>query len=1480
MKRRMISAFLAILMVFSLLPVASANGTQSATLTVEQVYANPGKDVTVKINIEDNPGILGATLTLSWEDGLELVDVENGAALSALTMTPPSRYISGCNFVWFGSETGEIIDGAVLILTFRVPETAADGDNYAINVTYESGDVLDGDYNAVEFLVENGGVQVITYLPGDVTGDKKINALDLVRLSQYISDGCKTDANGYNVSINESAADVNDDGKINALDLVFISRYISDGCKTDPTGYNITLKPSTPKCNHTMQEVSYQAATCTEDGNIGYWYCTTCEKCFTAADGKTELSRSKTVLPATGHTPVTDPAVAPTTTSEGKTEGSHCSTCGAILVAQTTIPATQVKTHEVSYDIANGDPYLEKLLANDQISNANPQFYEEGSGLTLKNLSVAGYRFLGWYDLPQNGTLVKKIDATATEDYELYAVWSKIEYTVQYKSSLFIERSSDTYTVDTGLVLPTPKLSNYIFTGWSDEKGKLYSGTTVPVGTTGNLILEANWTSERNKTWTKTELDAPIVEIDEETNTILFVYEIGMIENVPLYTIKDFGYISGDGVTKTATETYSMTVSQTAMEAYTKAVSQATTQSSNWTLSEDWNEITSINEEWCTENGYTKEEAETVAKSDTETWNISSGSSGSKETTTLETNEGNWQRDVQLNGDVSTTQSATESASLNASLGWSAGNTAGAYGGIGASDTVTTESSLSYSMGYENGGEWGESQLNTESTVENSGWNSSKSHSSSSTSSSSSTIASTISEKICETYGYGASYASGGSSSNSQGLTASQSASDEYASSVTYSTASSTEVTNTWTTQATKPGYHRWVIAGTAHVFAVVGYDMETNSYFVYTYSVIDDKTHEFEDYSYTTANYNDEQNGVISFEVPYEVVEYVAEFTCASEGLKVDQSTGTITGYSGTDNCVVIPEYMNVGNEKVVKITGISANAFRGNTNISAVILSDYIEEIPDEAFSGCSSLFAVRGRSITKIGANAFAGCTAVELCKVSDTIISLGENAFEDVGRVVVNAANIDVLQASVSCGAKKVELSVSTLENCPDCLSNKTLNIPKTTEYFEFNGNNKTYRDLTIRSDAYETVIKEATFVSTGATPLKISSSEASFNDVSIHAVGIALVLSAKVTDLGLQGTITVESENANALLCKDLNLYELNASVDGKLVVKDKILVCGAVSGTHLLSYNTYETIDSDTFENLQNSYTLTFNAYGGTCNETTRVVANCTPIGELPVPTRDYYTFVGWYLADRTTEVTAETVFYTGVDQTVYAVWTLNPTSGWVPVSDLPEGAEVIERKWTYDQTSYTSSSSSSLSGWTLYNTTSEWSSYGDWSSWSTSPVYASDSRKVDTKEELTGYNMIVYNTMSTGGSRQFRSFSIAGKYSSYGCASSYGEYVFSRTVSVSELNAAATVAAGKYTSNCTYPGYNKDSQTGYILDYDSQKYVFFISSNIYTTYYRYADRTLLYTYYYYKVDSLESSTYPSGDNISNVEELVRYRAK
>ena len=68
------------------------------------------------------------------------------------------------------------------------------------------------------------------------------------------------------------------------------------------------------------------AATCTAAGVKTY----TCTRC-----GETQTES----IPATGHTAETIPAVEATCTAGGKTEGSRCATCGAVLTAQQDTPA-------------------------------------------------------------------------------------------------------------------------------------------------------------------------------------------------------------------------------------------------------------------------------------------------------------------------------------------------------------------------------------------------------------------------------------------------------------------------------------------------------------------------------------------------------------------------------------------------------------------------------------------------------------------------------------------------------------------------------------------------------------------------------------------------------------------------------------------------------------------------------------------------------------------------------------------------------------------------------------------------------------------------------------------------------------------------------------------------------------------------------------------------------------------------------------
>ena len=293
---------------------------------------------------------------------------------------------------------------------------------------------------------------------------------------------------------------------------------------------------------------------------------------------------------------------------------------------------------------------------------------------------------------------------------------------------------------------------------------------------------------------------------------------------------------------------------------------------------------------------------------------------------------------------------------------------------------------------------------------------------------------------------------------------------------------------------------------------------------------------------------------------------------------------------------------------------------------------------------------------------------------------------------------------------------------------------------------------------------------------------------------------------------------------------------------------------------------------------------ITLDANGGSVSTTSFTAHYPDTYGTLPTPTRDYYTFRGWYSTVLGSAVTANSTVPETEYETLSAMWEENPLSGWVQADNMPQDGQVVNRKYSYSLTEYTTSQNKSMSGWEMYDSKRELSDYGSWSAWSTTPVSATNNRKVDTKTEstqvLTSYNMVEYNTMG-GGERQYRSYSVGGNYSGYGVAASYGEFHRTGTYSVDEVNRATQIAPGGRSSGAA-AGINKDSRTGYVLYCEGHNVIMFVDSENYstqsTTYYRYADRTETTIYYFKRTVQKESMSRPSGSDVSNVVEYVQYR--
>lgn len=65
-------------------------------------------------------------------------------------------------------------------------------------------------------------------------------------------------------------------------------------------------------------------------------------------------------------------------------------------------------------------------------------------------------------------------------------------------------------------------------------------------------------------------------------------------------------------------------------------------------------------------------------------------------------------------------------------------------------------------------------------------------------------------------------------------------------------------------------------------------------------------------------SSFNDCENAVLSFEIPFAVHQYVFSKIFQSDGLVIDQETGIIEAYTGSAKYVTIPEYISVNNAHV----------------------------------------------------------------------------------------------------------------------------------------------------------------------------------------------------------------------------------------------------------------------------------------------------------------------------------------------------------------------------------------------------------------------------------------------------------------------------------------------------------------------------------------------------------------------------------
>lgn len=1351
-QKKLISLLMAIIVALSLFTPFSVLAQGETTITIPDVNGTAGSTVDVEVQIENNPGILGATLTFTFDEGLSLVGATNGTAFSSLTMTRPGIFTSPCNIAWDGQELSkeDISDGVIVTLQFKIPDDAQAGTKYNITASYEDGAIVNNYLNPVNVTIKNGSIEVLDFTYGDLNADQKINTTDVIMHRRHI-------AGGYEQVINEQSADVNVDTKINATDTILIRRYIAGG-------YGVTLPYLTPGCNHVMEEIPAKEATEETEGNIAYWHCKACGKYFSDAQGRTEINLSDTILP----------------------------------------------------------------------------------------------------------------------------VLPKETYSIQYACDM-VPQADDTYTYGVEKLLPTPTLDKYTFVGWSDKNGKIWR--TIPAGTTGDLILYANWSSDRNKAIPEEHLSDPAIMEDSQNGLIYFSYKIGKIINVPLYQMSEF--LTASGIKTEISTTRSTSQKVQTSEEMAKTLSEATTNSTSWTLSNNWNSVTEVSESYLEEHGLQRETAEILAKNSAGSYTVGYQSGGTSGTTSVSNssyaisnnNAQHREFEHQNDGSVVTTVDHKFDAEIGAEVPISVVDINAKVGYGYENNKVTSNSQSDRYAGtndWSNSSDYNNSKSNTSSNSKS--WNATSNSTSSWSDTKTNSVKNAISEMVVREYNTKNEYELGGSKSDTIGKSTVTGEENKLSSTILYDTTNITTDTVSYETTGTTHGGYRIVLAGTLHVYAVVIYDIATSEYSVQTYSVLGDGSEQdapkpYLDYSWEGNQFNDYQNSVIPFEVPYEVNGYVNSLVAKTDGLQFNPDNASVTNFDNNlgSELVYVPTYIPVDNRddtySFTKLTSLDPNLFKGDTTIKAVRLGNGITEIPDGAFEGCTNLTDIYAPNVTKIGERAFAGCENLNDFTISEDIAEIGSEAFEDVPSINATVSDSGVAKAVSQSGAKNIVLNISAIPD--EDKRNIEFNIGNI-ESFELRGGDKEYPGLSITSDAKTTILNRITFTQNTNIPMTLSSENVTLDQVSVDCTGYALVLEADHTKLTLnRATNSLLSSTGIAAICKNITIAEMDGSIfESGIQVMGDILVCDSYSGDRLVKFDKgeFKVITDKEYEDYLSTRIVSFDANGGTLGTEMdhKVVPYNSAIGELPMASRDYYTFDGWYTEQEGGEkVTSDTII-TSDGMTLYAHWVQNDVSAWTLASEMPADAEVVDQKWSYTLTSYTTSSSSSLSGWERYNSTWVWSNYGSWSDWVNWNPGSSDSRQSEsrwiaptykTQWNYSGYFNGTYSThcAACGGSKHNGAHYVETGWLDYQVSATGKTFNCPNVGTVTEYR--AWVTEGRNTYVYTVNTRQVETSAGY-------------------TQWRYRDRSKIYTYYYKKSEGKESASYPSGDNISNIQEWVQYRVK
>ena len=286
-----ILVMVAMLASFIALPAAAA---ETVTLTVSNVTAQPGEEVTVTISVANNPGLASLVFDVAYDSVLTLTNVTFNPAFGAYA-TAPTPYRNPEPITMISPLSDITTNGIFVTLTFKVSEKAAFGYQANVTVTFNADDIYDGNFDTVPMSVINGAVTVACPHANTIETPEEPADCDSVGYSAgvYCND-CKTYVSGHE-EIPSTNNHVDANGK----------------WETDENAHFRTCE-----CGVTYDRAPHSggSASCTQKAK-----CEVCEREYG------EVNKGNH-----GETEIRD-AVEATATKPGYTGDIYCKECGALL---------------------------------------------------------------------------------------------------------------------------------------------------------------------------------------------------------------------------------------------------------------------------------------------------------------------------------------------------------------------------------------------------------------------------------------------------------------------------------------------------------------------------------------------------------------------------------------------------------------------------------------------------------------------------------------------------------------------------------------------------------------------------------------------------------------------------------------------------------------------------------------------------------------------------------------------------------------------------------------------------------------------------------------------------------------------------------------------------------------------------------------------------------------------------------------------